>query len=610
MEPEKPKAPVGGADRPAASLRELLRWAAEEPDRLLAAFPGLPFSEQTSLLLLTSGPLRQDLLLSSPLAAQLVSRLPDQEVYLTLKEIGFEDALPMLSLLTGEQLHYVNDLESWNKERFEAGAFLKLVGMIHQCGEDKLARWLNTVDPELLVLLLKELGSVTKFDVSADPLEDTAPRVSITHDGYYHYHPKRQESVPFIDPVLRILKTTNPERYGMILESAYMDLPAEVEEEALRFRSGRLAEKGMPGFEEACEIYRPLSDERFMELAAEAPSARMPSEEAVAPYPVRWIPAGSFFREALAALGDHPETDRIRLELASLGNKVLIAGAMDVTSPESLKVALQKVADTLTLALERLAGKDVQEAAAWLARAWLHHLFRLGVGQAWRLAQRARRLREQAGFPWIDRFHVLADSPLEETLRGLLRPRVLFCDLRGEGGPAEFRDFAGMGDVRITTARLEAIEAMAALFSKHLRLPPQRIKELCIEAGLGDHLDRVKWSHVLQTAWVLRKLTGKAQFRPLRPEEAHRFIRDGFLAGSAASGRGLDPRFTETLLSWVTERTGEPGEESKEIIRGWVRAGAREIEQELAGVDPGRPVDIRFVRSLCIRQDTRSEGQR
>lgn len=610
MEPGKPKAPVGDADRPAAPVRELLRWAEAEPDRLLEAFPGLPFSEQVSLLLRTSGPLRQDLLLSSPLAAQLVSSLPEQEVYLTLKEIGLEDALPILSLMTREQLHYVNDLEAWNRERFEAGAFLKLIGMIHQCGEDKLAQWLNTVDPELLVLFLKNQGSVTKFDVSVDPLEDSAPHGSITHDGYYHYHPKQRESVPFIDPVLRILKTTNPERYGMILESAYMDLPAEVEEEALRFRSGRLAEKGMPGFEEACEIYRPLPDERFMELAYEAPSARMPSAETVAPYPVRWIPAGSFFREALAALGDHPEADRIRLELASLGNKVLIAGGMDVTSLESLKLALRKVADTLTLALERLAGRDVEEAAAWLARAWLHHLFRLGVSQAWRLAQRARRLRDRAGFPWIDRFHLLADSPLEETLQGLLRPQPLFCEFRGGGCPAEFRDFAGMEDVRTTAARLEATEAKATLFSEHLRMPPQRVKELCLEAGLGDHLDRVKWSHVLQTAWVLKMLTGEAKFRPLRPEEAQQFVRSGFLTGTAASARRLDPRFTETLLLWVSERTGEPGEECRETLRGWILSGAREVEEELAGVDPEQPVDTRFVRSLCIRQDTRSEGQR
>ncbi|MGW8322295.1 MAG: DUF6178 family protein, partial [Thermodesulfobacteriota bacterium] len=166
MESEKLKSPDTGTAGPGQTLREILRWVEEEPGRILEAFPGLPFAEQLGVLLLTPGQFRQDLLLSSPLAGELVPMLPEQEVYLTLKEIGLEDALPMLSLMTREQLHYVNDLEAWHKESFQAPAFLKFVRMIHQCGEDKLADWLDTADPELLVLFLKECGSVTKFDIT------------------------------------------------------------------------------------------------------------------------------------------------------------------------------------------------------------------------------------------------------------------------------------------------------------------------------------------------------------------------------------------------------------------------------------------------------------
>jgi hypothetical protein len=312
----------------------------------------------------------------------------------------------------------------------------------------------------------------------------------------------------------------------------------------------------------------------------------------------------------LASLSDHPETDRIRTELASLGNKVLIAEGMDVTSDEPLKGALKKVADTLTLALEHLAGRNVEESASWLTRAWLHHLFRLGMSQAFKLAERARRIRDRAGFPWIDRFHLLPDAPLDDTLRSLLKPRPLFYEGPGKEGLAEFRDFAGMEDLRISVARIAATEALADIFSEHLDASPERIKQVCLEAGLGDQLDRVSWSQVLQTAWVHQTLTGQPEFRPLTPAEAQQFLREAFVRVSGTSARKLDPQFTHTLLLWTLDRAGSPGEAPKEIIREWIQSGTTRIEEELEGLDPEKPIDSRFVKCLCIRGETLTEGQR
>jgi hypothetical protein len=312
----------------------------------------------------------------------------------------------------------------------------------------------------------------------------------------------------------------------------------------------------------------------------------------------------------LATLSDHPETDRIRTELASLGNKVLIAEGMDVASGEPLKMALKRVTDTLTLALEHLAGKNIQEAASWLTRAWLHHLFRLGMSQTRKLAERARRVRDRAGFPWIDRFHLLADSPLGDALQGLLKPRPLFYEGPAEEGLAEFRDFAGMEDLRISEARISATEALAGLFSEHLHASPGGIKQACLEAGLGDQLDRVSWSEVLQTAWVHQTLSGRPEFRPLTPAEAQEFLQEAFVEVAGTSARRLDPAFTHNLLDWALDRAGAPGEEAEEIIREWIRSGTTRIEEELAGLDPEKPLDSRFVKCLCIREQTLTEGQR
>ena len=151
------------------------------------------------------------------------------------------------------------------------------------------------------------------------------------------------------------------------------------------------------------------------------------------------------------------------------------------------------------------------------------------------------------------------DSPLV-ALRMLFRAGSIY-DPPGKEGLAQFRDFAGIEDVRIATARLAAAEAIADLFSKHLHLSPEKIKEICLEAGLGDQLDRVRWSRVLQTAWVHRTLTGQPEFRPLTPAEAQQFLRDSFMERTGTSARRLDPEFIRTLLLWVSDRTGALGEE-------------------------------------------------
>jgi hypothetical protein len=105
-------------------------------------------------------------------------------------------------------------------------------------------------------------------------------------------------------------------------------------------------------------------------------------------------------------------------------------------------------------------------------------------------------------------------------------------------------------------------------------------------------------------------LTGQPEFRPLTPAEAQRFLREAFVEPAGTPARRLDPAFTNTLLLWALERVGSPGEEAREIIREWIRSGTMRIEEELEGLDPEKPLDSRFVKCLCIRGETLTEGKR
>jgi len=308
------------------------------------------------------------------------------------------------------------------------------------------------------------------------------------------------------------------------MESAYQDHYSEVEEEALRFRSNRLAEKGVPDFDAASEIYHPLTEEQFKHLASKSDMGKTAIPKTAALYPIRWLPPDSLLHKALRTLADHPETDRIRMELATIGNKIIIADGQEIKNLDSLKGALQKVSGFLSIALEFLSDDDIQESASWLTRSWGHFLFRFGYGQVVELVKKAHRIQDQARFRWLDKYHYLADKPLEETLLGLLRPRPLFFEGEHTDNPEGYREFAGMNDIRMTDDRLAALKGLADLFHNTLSLSPEKVKTLCQEGGLTDRLDSIKWSQILQTFWAWKSLTGTPSFQILRPSDVQHFI--------------------------------------------------------------------------------------
>jgi len=570
-----------------------------EPEKLVELFPSLAPDEQLGLLLFSPGELRQELLRTTPIAEQLVSLLPVQEAHLTLREIGLPDATFFLSLLTREQLQYVSDLETWKKDLFNPPDFVKYLEIIKQCGEGRLSEWLCTLDPETLVLVLKAYGEVTKVDIFKDEVEEATTRPYISFDGYYRFHPIGTESLSFFETALRLIHSHSPSRYGMIMESAYQDMTAEVEEQAKQFRNGRLCDRGIPVFDEAMEIYRPLKDEQVTRFGADSPPVHRGTTDASPLYPVRWLPADSFLRETLLALSNRPETDGIRLELASLANKVLVADGLEVKNPEVLKHALRKASGFLTIGLESLSGRDVKRSADWMMRTWILLLFRLGYTHIHRLVRRATRLRDRSGFRWIDRYQCLADTPYEETLRGLFMTRPMFFDGVTESNWLGFREFNDLRDVHVTSDRLDAVEALSGIF-QDLNLPPETIKDTCLEGGFGDLMDTVKWSKVLHTLWVQRTLTGRTAFTPLSLPEVTQFLRSSFLSEPEGSSRKLEPGYTQELIHWVSGHVPDPDHTLREHLKRWILEGTDQMEQELGALSPDLPPDPRAISCLCL----------
>lgn len=584
-------------------VRQALAWVEKDPDKLLEEFPEMTPSEQLELLPHVQADLRQELILSSPYAAELVARMPEEEVYVTLKEIGLDHAGPLLSLLTPDQDRFLGDLELWKKEEFEAGRLLEFVGRMRECGEDRLARWLEAIDPELLAATLRRHGRVRKFDIFQDPVEASDDGPFLAQEGFYRFYPRKPELLPVFEPILRILFARDSQRYGAVMESAYADQTAEVEEEALKWRESRLAEKGFPPPEEAAQIYRPLSRSEFERLVARTPVERGQTEGAPAlRSPVLRLARDSLLFEALALSSSSPERDRIHTELAVLGNKVLAADGLELCDIEALRRSLGKVSGILTIALEMLAGNDPEKAAGWLRRTWLHFLFRLGYGQVDRLARRARSLLPAVRFQQVDRYHYLPDPPLDETLLALAKSRPVLAGFDTAGEPGGARDFQSTEDVKSAEGRLLLVETLASFFSEKLGLAPDRIRAICAEEGQEDRLDTIRWSQVLLTLWARRIGADASDFLPILPGQVRRFLEAAFEPRRPTEGvRRLRPAVLDEMLSWCDQRLVEVQQTARSLAREWISQTAAKLEQELGGLSEEAPIDGRFIACLCVR---------
>src|ERR1700761_9512699 len=62
---------------------------------------------------------KADAILSEPDAAQLVPRLPVQDLYYAIKEVGLADAQELVALASPEQLQGFVDLDVWERDHLD-----------------------------------------------------------------------------------------------------------------------------------------------------------------------------------------------------------------------------------------------------------------------------------------------------------------------------------------------------------------------------------------------------------------------------------------------------------------------------------------------------------
>jgi hypothetical protein len=416
---------------------------------------------------------RGERLLASNDLADEVALLEPLEAYYIVREIGLGQALPILLQLSHEQLQAGIDLDCWNRYDFAVDSLDEWLAAFALAGPETLATSFFSLDYVVQLLFLTQTVTVYDPDTDQVPQEDEEngkPR-AMTPDGFYLLELKTEMALkihPFT--LLDAMYQYDPTGTHQLLSQVRVDLPTQIEEEALRFRNDRMQDLGFVTPDEASVLFsRPANRQPLPRPQKPLDSAltRVPSVYAGA------LLATSLFQQALSLITDQEFLSRLEQEIVWTINSAIIAYGEKTQDIKQITDIAERVRDTISLGLESLLAKqepgcplDGPEAAAKasdLLDVWcITDLFRHGFAATQGLQQEVRQaMREPRFRAWYELADTQqSDEPLDRLERAFVAALLGRHPLHGGFDPAKaeaVKAFACLADIEAAHVRLKRL---------------------------------------------------------------------------------------------------------------------------------------------------------
>jgi hypothetical protein len=560
-------------------------------------FLNLPFQEKLDFLYGLPARQKRDLILSAPEAERLVQSFSPETLFYTLKEIGSADAGDLLSLAMPEQVKSLFDLDCWNRDRPNVHRMREWIEAMADGGRRKLADALMGLDMEMMSILLRGYIKVHRIEDAASSPDATANRFAQYDENYLIEFIRHDAISQHISDFIEEAFERDYNYFGGLMEEIYWGVEAELEEEAYQFRRARLSDRGFPDFFDAQSVFAYLNPAQFIKIREEyeRPSrADLPDDtEMVPPEMAPAIADGdvSLFNTALTAGFASQGKRQLRSEMAMVSNQVLVARAVDFGDLEAVRVAVEMTHNYLNLALEHLAGGDLQAAIEHLRDTHLKLLFRVGVSLTIDLRTSTEATIRKLGLS-IGKVREISylDSPYREALLGFMARQPRFYGALDGGGAVEMRDFRNMRDLHLSYAILDQVDSAAelfrALFNVDISSPNFRAQVAARE---------IRLSQMLGTALGRLGLDGRLSIEPIEGSRLTA-MRAAMMIGEP--GR-LSDEFRATLHHALAEKLDDG---ARKRTAGFLNSCVNLLEEEFANLGGELQIDPRFIESVLVRE--------
>lgn len=336
---------------------------------------------RTQLMQVRSGGALLDALIDSKDAPRLVPMLPIEDLHGYIRRIGLLDCTELLPMVSGDQLRGMLDVEIWDADQMDIDRLDPWLRALMASGQETLGRRMLDLDDEVLNWTVRRFARALVIE---DPDSYDPPDLDhiLTPDGRLCIiFPEGGERDLPIKLFLDWLMRGHPVFCVDLLIHSSAALDANLQEQAYRWRSGRMADRGYVDYYEALGIYT-------------APNVAAPVQgEGVASH--HWMvevtDPDARLNAAIEAL-DAPTRERLAEHLGYTANTALSADRADLLDENAVRETMVRLRAGLVLGLDALAGSPAVPAvdAQVLATHGPTHVFRVGYA---RMLDAAKPLR-------------------------------------------------------------------------------------------------------------------------------------------------------------------------------------------------------------------------
>lgn len=456
----------------------------------------------------------------------VVSALAHQTFVRVARRLFEETRLDLLlPHATPEQLTALLDLDAWHHDRLDVpkARFWLLAIADTFAGGDRqrgaLADLIYRMDPEMWTLALTHGTQVIDLDPSDDGARDAAIdalshlRTWETPDGFFIVGVTDDELGQMVLHILDLVYADDLAEGRKLVLSIQAALPSMLEEDLLRWRSGRLADLGFVSWEEAMRLFRPLDHQAAARQAARD-FTYLPDEHDVSGM-VAWT-GPELLRRVMARLSDAEHGLRAR-EFLLLTNEVMAAQRFPPGDEAHQQRAIDQTQATLSLGLELLLAAEPKHPdpeaflAERVAAIGLRDVFRVGYGALDKLRRAAKALHSGSRISLTGPASLL-DRPWGPAVAALLR---WYPELTLQATSARTRPIAGLQDVARATQLIAQAGALARLCfaGEGYAIDPVWITRV-------DEPERLKLGDLIRTAIVHAHMPGsRTTMAPLTADD-------------------------------------------------------------------------------------------
>jgi hypothetical protein len=417
---------------------------------------------------------RIDRIISRKDTMRVVRRMPTVDLYATIRDVGVDDCLEIIELMSPAQVQGFLDLDGWRRDRVDVTAMGRWLRVLFAANVERAVGQLRGFDIELLTLLLKIHCKVYDLTLDEEPEGDVG-RHTMTPDQRFLIVfggvGGDDEAQATLQQFLERLMARDMLFVLRICEAMRWELPSSLEEEALHWRNARLADLGFLPADEAAVVFAWVDPDKA--IAQPAPPSNPPksgpddstSTDLTSSPLLPWEILGdgaSVISKAMAGLTDIVG-DRVRHELMLTANRVHAAESADLGDADALKETARQVAATVGVGLAWMVQGNEAMLSQRLTATNVQHLFRIGHSLSLRLRNDLKAKVAAKGSGLNERGLLRLDAPLREVIAGLLRVRPLLYAGLLDTRRVDFRPIASLSELAAAAAATSEASFRAAL---------------------------------------------------------------------------------------------------------------------------------------------------